>query len=92
LVAIFLLLLIPLGLRYLAVRHMNLLHRRLAHGEEDLRQLQARFSVVREDLIDTRRRVRQYQVRKNFIGNDIHRERERLVEARSQARTDRMAA
>jgi predicted nucleic acid-binding Zn-ribbon protein len=93
-----LLVLVPLGLRYLASWHMSRLHLRLVHGDDDLRQMQSQCTALREDLIDTRRRLRQYQVRKTFIGNDICRERDRLDAVRLQTRTkghnkaDRMAA
>ena len=87
-----LLLLVPLGLRYLACWHMGQLHVRLVRGDEDLRQLQARFTGVREELNSARRRLRQYHVRGTFIGNDIRRERLRLEELRGLPLADRIAA
>jgi hypothetical protein len=72
---------------------MGQLHLRLVRGDEDLRQLQMRFTSVREELTGARRRLRQYQVRGTFIGNDIRRERQRLEELRAGLpRTDRIAA
>jgi hypothetical protein len=92
LLIIALLLLVPLGLRYLACWHMGQLHLRLVRGDEDLRQLQARFAGVREELNGARRRLRQYQVRGTFIGNDIRRERQHLEALRGLPRTERIAA
>ena len=93
LLTIALLLLVPLGLRYFLCWHMGQLHLRLVRGDEDLRQLQTRFTSVREELNGARRRLRQYQVRGTFIGNDIRRERQRLEELRAGLpRTDRIAA
>ena len=86
------LLLVPLGLRYLTSWHMGRLHARLVHEDDDMRQLQARYNVIREDLIDTRRRLRQFQVRKTFLGNDIRRERQHLEELQNLPRTGRIAA
>jgi predicted nucleic acid-binding Zn-ribbon protein len=76
---------------------MSRLHLRLVRGDDDLRQMQTQCTALREDLIDTRRRLRQYQVRKTFLGNDIRTERERLKAARQQTgsgrhSTDRIAA
>ena len=88
-----LLLLVPLGLRYFLCCPMGQLHLRLVRGDEDLRQLQTRFTSVCEELNGARRRLRQYQVRGTFIGNDIRRERQRLEELRAGLpRTDRIAA
>lgn len=89
---IVILLLIPLGLRYLTSWDMGRLHARLVHQDDDLRQLQAHFTGIRQDLIDTRRRLRQYHVRKNFLGDDIRRERHRLQELHSLTRSERIAA
>ncbi len=87
-----LLLLIPLGLRYLTSWHMTRLRVRLLRGDDEIRQLQDRYSSVREDMIDARRRLRQYQVRRDFLGNDIHRERHHLEELKRQSRSERLAA
>jgi hypothetical protein len=92
LLIIALLLLVPLGLRYLVTWHMGQLHLRLVRGDEDLRQLQARLTGVREELNGARRRLRQYQVRGTFIGNDIRRERQHLEALRGLPRTERIAA
>jgi hypothetical protein len=92
LLVIAMLLLIPLGLRYLTSWHMGNMHSRLLREDADLRQLQERFTGLREDLIDTRRRLRQFQVRKDFLGNDIHRERQRLQELHNLRPTERIAA
>ena len=85
-------LLIPLGLRCLTSWDMGRLHTRLVRQDDDLRQLQAHLTGIREDLIDTRRRLRQYHVRKNFLGDDIRRERQRLEELHSLTRSERIAA
>lgn len=87
-----LLLLIPLALRYLTSWHMARLRVRLHRGDDEIRELQGRFSSVREDLIDSRRRLRQYQVRRDFLGNDIRREHLRLEELQGQTRSERLAA
>ncbi len=87
-----LLLLIPLGLRYLASWHMARLRLRLLHGDDEIRALQSRCTGIREDLIQTRRQLRQYQVRKDFLGNDIRRERLLLEELRGRTGAERLAA
>jgi hypothetical protein len=46
---------------------------------------------VRQDVLDTRSRLRQYQVRKDHIRADIRRERGRLEELRA-GRDQRLAA
>jgi hypothetical protein len=71
---------------------MSRFQAQLARGEEDLRQLRTHFSDVRQELIDTRRRLRQYQVRKTYIANDIRRERQHFEEMLSSSGTNRIAA
>jgi hypothetical protein len=86
------LLLIPLGLRYLTTWHMSRLRLRLAGGDEEFRQLRDRHVGVREELIDTRRRLRQYEVRKTFVAADIRAERQRLEALVATRRAERLAA
>jgi hypothetical protein len=92
LLIIALFLLIPLGLRYFTSWDMGRLHTRLVRQDDDLRQLQARLTGIRGDLIDTRRRLRKYQVHKTFLGDYIRRERQRLEELHSLPRRERIAS
>lgn len=87
-----LLLLVPLTIRYLTSWHMAQLRLRMVRGDEDVRQLHEQYLSIRDNLADTRRRLRQFEVRKSFIANDIHRERQRLTELRSARTSRRMAA
>ena len=87
-----LLLLIPLGIRYATSRQMAQLRSRLSRSDDDLRELRSSYLRVRTELIDTRRRHRQYEVRRTFLMADIHQAQQRLAGLRAESTPRRMAA
>ena len=85
------LLLIPLAIRTITTWHMTRLRQRLQGADDEMRALRERYVTVREELVETRRRLRQYQVRQSFVAADVHGERQRLSALRER-RAERMAA
>ena len=87
-----LLLLIPLGIRYATSWQMAQLRSRLSCSDDDLRELRSSYLRVRTELIDTRRRHRQYEVRRSFLMADIRQAQQRLAGLRAERTPGRMAA
>lgn len=92
LVLLLLLLLIPLGICYATSLRMARLRTQLLHADDDLRELRSSYQRVRGELIDTRRRHRQYEVRRTFLMADIHQAQQRLAGLRAESTPRRMAA
>lgn len=86
------LLLIPLGLRYYTSWRMARLRERMTGSADELNQLRARLDEVREQLLEARRRRRQYEVRRTFVIADMRAQSRILEELRTAAPAGRRLA
>lgn len=84
-------LLLPLGLRFLAIHHMRQLASRAMREDAALRQLSYRYQRLSDQLRETLQQQRQRELRRSHLVADIQSERERLEEL-SVADAGRLAA